>query len=61
MNQNAIRITAVGIAIAAVTLISLATESREPKGQTDPSVPAAWDVLHANDGRTTGNVEDKTY
>ena len=61
MNRNAIRITAAGIAIAAATLVSLATQSREPKAPTDPSVPAAWDVLHANDGRITGNVDDKTY
>jgi hypothetical protein len=61
MSQNAIRIAAVGIAIAAVTLVSLATDSREPKAPIDPSVPSAWSVLHDNDGRASGNVEDKTY
>ncbi len=61
MSQNAIRIAAVGIAVAAVTLVSLTTDSREPRPPTDPSVPSAWSVLHDNDGRTAGNVEDKTY
>jgi hypothetical protein len=61
MSQNAIRIAAVGIAIAAVTLVSLATDTREPKAPIDPSVPPASTVVHANDGRTTGNVDDKTY
>lgn len=61
MNQNAIRITAAGIAIAAVTFISLATEPGQRPASSDPSVPPAWDVLHANDGRGAGNVDDKTY
>ena len=63
MNQNAIRITAAGIAIAAVAVISLATETRDSLAARpiDPSVPAAWEVLHDNDGRGQGNVEDKTY
>ena len=62
MSQINIRIAAVGIAIAAVAIVSLATETTPPRStQIDPSVPAAWDVLHANDGRSHGNVDDKTY
>jgi invasion protein IalB len=61
MSQNAIRIAAVGIAIAAVAIVSVATETKPRPASTDPSVPAAWQVLHANDGREQGNVDDKTY
>ena len=63
MNQNAIRIVAAGIAITAVAVISLATETNTspPSKAFDPSVPPASSVLHDNDGRTAGNVEDKTY
>ena len=61
MTQNAIRITAVAIAVAAVTVVSLATETPPPGAAGDPSVPPAWQVLHANDGRAQDNVDDKTY
>jgi hypothetical protein len=62
MSHNAIRIVAAGIAITAVALISLATERpATPTDTFDPSVPPAWTVLHDNDGRVAGNVEDKTY
>lgn len=62
MTQNAIRIAAAGVAIAAVAVISLATETPAPVATAvDPSVPPAMTVLHDNDGRSAGNVEDKTY
>jgi hypothetical protein len=62
MTQNAIRIAAAGVAIAAVAVISLATETpTSAVNPIDPSVPSASTVLHANDGRGAGNVEDKTY
>ena len=62
MNPNTIRYTAAGIAIAAVAAMSLATEPNPPIQQrADPSVPAAWQVIHANDGRAEGNVSDMTY
>ena len=62
MTQQAIRITLAAVAIATVTLLSLATEPSRPKSATtDPSVPPAWEVLHANDGRSQGNVPDMTY
>ena len=61
MSQNAIRIAAVGIAIAAVAIVSVATETTPQRAATDPSVPPAWQVVHANDGREQGNVDDKTY
>ena len=62
MNQDTIRYTAAGIAIAAVAVISFATEPNPPIQQrVDPSVPPAWQVIHANDGRTEGNVKDMSY
>ena len=62
MNQDTIRYTAAGIAIAAVAAMSLATEPNPPIQQrADSSVPPAWQVIHANDGRTEGNVPDLTY
>ena len=62
MVQEAIRYTAAGIAIVAVAVISLVTET--PQGaarKTDSSVPSASEVFHANDGRSEGNADDKTY
>lgn len=62
MNLIAFRYIAAGIAIAAVAAMSLATEPKPPIQQrVDPSVPPAWQVVHANDGRTEGNVNDMTY
>ncbi|MBC8023615.1 MAG: hypothetical protein H7Y14_10875 [Burkholderiales bacterium] len=62
MTHNASRITAAGIAIAAVTLISVASGGSQPRSPSgDPSVPPAWEVLHANDARSSGNVNDMTY
>jgi len=61
MTQNALRITAVAIAVGDVTVVSLVTEPHPRAGAGDPSVPPAWQVLHANDGRSQDNVEDKTY
>jgi hypothetical protein len=62
MNQTTIRYTAAGIAIAAAAAMSLATEPNPPIQQrADPSVPPAWQVVHANDGRSEGNVSDMTY
>lgn len=62
MNQETIRYTAAGVAIAAVAVMSLATEPNPPIQQrADPSVPPAWQVIHQNDGRTEGNVSDMTY
>jgi hypothetical protein len=62
MSQNAIRIAAVGIAIAAVAIVSVATETKPQRSlPSDPSVSPAWEVVHANDGREQGNVDDKTY
>ena len=61
MSQNIVRIVSAGIAIAAVAVISLATDNPHPGARSDPSVPAAWDVFHANDGRAEGNTEDKTF
>ena len=62
MTRNAIRITSAGIAIAAVAVISLAHDPTPPATASfDPSVPSAWEVFHANDGRGEGNVEDKSY
>ena len=60
MYQTAIRIVAVVVAIGATAAVSFSTEPQRTAVH-DPSVPAAWDVLHANDGRTQDNVEDKTY
>ena len=62
MTQDALRITSAGIAIAAVALISLGTETAQPSpGKLDPSVPAASEVFHGNDGRGEGNTTDMTY
>ena len=62
MNQDAIRYTAAGIAVAAVAVISLATEAPHAAPvKLDPSVPSAWEVFHGNDGRTEGNTTDMTY
>ena len=61
MSPNAIRYTAVAVAVAAVAVVSLATDKREPIPRADPSVPSAWEVLHENDGRTQGNSPDLTY
>ena len=62
MNQDAIRYTAAGIAIAAVALISLGTEqANSAPVKIDASVPSAWEVLHGNDGRNEGNTADLTY
>jgi hypothetical protein len=61
MNQTAVRITAVVIAIGATAAVSFSTESQPRTIVRDPSVPPAWEVLHANDGRAQDNVEDKTY
>lgn len=62
MTQNTIRYTAAGIAIAAAAAMSLATEPNPPIQQrADPSVPPAWQVVHANDGRSEGNVTDLSY
>ena len=62
MSQDTIRYTAAGIAIAAVAVMSLATEPNPPiQQQLDPSVPPAWQVIHPNDGRAEGNVKDLTY
>jgi hypothetical protein len=62
MNQEGIRYTAAGIAIIAVAVISLATETTQgvPR-KIDPSVPSASEVFHGNDGRAEGNTDDKTY
>ncbi len=62
MNQDGIRMTAAGIAIAAVAVISLGTQTSAPiPGKLDPSVPAASEVFHANDGRAEGGSSDLTY
>ena len=62
MNQETIRYTAAGVAIAAVAVMSLATEPNPPIQQrADTTVPPAWTVIHQNDGRTEGNVSDLTY
>jgi hypothetical protein len=61
MNQIAIRITAVVVAIGATAAVSLATDSPQRTAAHDPSVPAAYTVLHDNDGRSQDNVDDKTY
>jgi hypothetical protein len=62
MTQETIRYTAAGIAILAVAVISLATESSQPvPRKVDSSVPAASEVFHGNDGRNEGNTDDKTY
>ena len=61
MNQVAVRIAAVVIAVGATAAVSLATESQQRGSERDPSVPPAWQVLHANDGRSQDNVDDKTY
>jgi hypothetical protein len=62
MNQEGIRYTAAGIAIIAVAVISLATETTQGRPRKiDSSVPSASEVFHGNDGRNEGNTEDKTY
>jgi hypothetical protein len=62
MTHNAVRIASEGIAIAAVAVISLGTDNSHPGSRSfDPSVPSAWEVFHANDGRDEGNTEDKTF
>lgn len=62
MVRETVRYAAAGIAIAAVAVISLVTET--PQGaprKADSSVPSASEVFHANDGRAEGNTDDKTY
>jgi hypothetical protein len=62
MTHDGMRITAAGIAIAAVAVISLGTETARPlPAKLDPSVPAASEVFHGNDGRNEGNATDMTY
>jgi len=62
MTHNAVRIVSAGIAITAVAVISLATDSPHAGAHSfDPSVPSAWEVFHSNDGRAEGNTEDKTF
>lgn len=61
MTQDGVRFTAAGIAIAAVALISLGTETPRAIAKLDPSVPSATEVFHGNDGRTEGNTTDLTY
>ena len=62
MTHNSLRIASAGIAIAAVAVISLATDAPHPGSRSfDPSVPSAWEVFHSNDGRDEGNSEDKTF
>jgi hypothetical protein len=62
MTHEAIRYAAAGIAILAVAVISLATEtSQAVPRKLDGSVPSASEVFHGNDGRNEGNTEDKTY
>ena len=62
MSPNAFRIAVAGGAIAAVAVISLATETPSaPAKAIDPSVPSASTVLYDNDGRGSGNVEDRTW
>jgi hypothetical protein len=62
MTHNAVRIVSAGIAIAAVAMISFATDNSQPGSRSfDPSVPSAWDVFRSNDGRAEGNTEDKTF
>ena len=61
MSHNVIRIVAAGIAITAVAVISLATQTPSTPTTLDPSVPQASIVFYDNDGRAAGNVEDKTY
>ena len=62
MTHNSIRIASAGIAIAAVAVISLGTDTSHPGSRSfDPSVPSAWEVFHSNDGRDEGNSEDKTF
>jgi hypothetical protein len=61
MTHDAIRFTAASIAIAAVAVISLGTETPRTSAKLDPSVPSATEVFHVNDGRTEGNSTDLTY
>jgi hypothetical protein len=62
MSQETVRYTAAGIAVIAVAVISLATETTQaPPRKIDSSVPSASEVFHANDGRAEGNTDDKTY
>jgi hypothetical protein len=62
MSKNALRIISASLAIAAVAVVSLAHDTPPPTaGLFDPSVPSAWEVFHSNDGRSEGNVEDKSY
>jgi hypothetical protein len=62
MTHNSVRIVSAGIAIAAVAVISFATDTPHPGSRSfDPSVPSAWEVFHSNDGRDEGNTEDKTF
>src|SRR5437588_674861 len=68
MNHDTIRITAAGIAIAAVAVISLATETQQPGAKPiDPTVPSAWTVLPdvdavdlRQDGRTLAAVAKRS-
>ncbi len=62
MTHNAVRIASAGIAIAAVAVISLGTDTSQPGPRSfDPSVPSASEVFHSNDVRDEGNTEDKTF
>ena len=60
---NAVRATVAICLIVFAAAISVATggdRTIDSRG-VDPSVPPAAEVLHANDGRQQGNVNDLTY
>ena len=62
MTHNALRIAFAGFAIAALAAITLSPGAPLPVAQaSDPSVPPASQVFHANDGRAEGNARDLTY
>ena len=60
---NAVRTTVAICVIVFAAVVSVATggDHNIAAKATDPSVPPALEVLHANDGRSEGNVNDLTY
>lgn len=63
-SANAIRTTvAIGVIVfaAAVSVATGGDQGKLAMKALDPSVPPAVEVLHGNDGRNEGNVNDLTY
>ncbi len=60
---NALRATVAICVIVFAAVVSVAAGGGHDtiSAKADPSVPPAVEVLHGNDGRSEGNVNDLTY